>query len=131
MKVFVTGATGFIGSRVTALLLADGHQVAVLVRSSKSTAELQRKGIRVVSGELESYDVIRNEAVNADAVVRSKSGRHCPRVELHLSIDTNDVCIDNYLDSISGELITNASADTYGLYSRFQPLGGGPILCKA
>lgn len=53
MKVFVTGATGFLGSALTARLLSEGHTVTALLRSERGRAELEKKGIQVITGSLD------------------------------------------------------------------------------
>lgn len=68
MKVFVTGATGFIGSAVVDELLAHGHEVVGLARSDESAAKLKSKGAQVVKGDIKDVDVIKKAASAADGV---------------------------------------------------------------
>jgi nucleoside-diphosphate-sugar epimerase len=69
MRVFVTGASGWIGSAVVDELLASGHEVVGLARSVTSAAALTAKGAGVQRGDLDDLDSLRAGSVNADAVI--------------------------------------------------------------
>jgi nucleoside-diphosphate-sugar epimerase len=69
MRVFVTGASGWIGSAVVDDLLAAGHEVTGLARSDASSAALESKGARVRRGDLDDLDGIRLGAQDAEAVI--------------------------------------------------------------
>jgi nucleoside-diphosphate-sugar epimerase len=69
MHVFVTGATGWIGSAVVDELLDAGHEVTGLARSDDSAAALEKKGARVRRGDLDDLASIRAGAADAEAVV--------------------------------------------------------------
>ncbi len=69
MQVFVTGASGWIGSATVDELLAAGHQVVGLARSDASAAALQAKGVVVRRGDLDDLASIRAGADGAEAVV--------------------------------------------------------------
>lgn len=69
MHVFVTGASGWIGSAVVPELLAAGHQVTGLARSDASAAKLETQGVAVRRGDLDDLDAIRDGAGAADAVI--------------------------------------------------------------
>ncbi|MFJ4920334.1 SDR family oxidoreductase [Streptomyces sp. NPDC088725] len=69
MRVFVTGASGWIGSAAVDELLAAGHEVTGLARSDASTAALEAKGARVRRGDLDDLDGIRAGAEAAEAVI--------------------------------------------------------------
>jgi nucleoside-diphosphate-sugar epimerase len=68
MRVFVTGASGWIGSAVVDELLAAGHEVTGLARSDSSAAVLEAKGAQVRRGDLDDLDSIRAGAAAAEAV---------------------------------------------------------------
>ena len=69
MHVFVTGASGWIGSAVVDELVAAGHEVTGLARSAASAAALEAKGVHVRRGDLDDLDSIRAGAEDADAVI--------------------------------------------------------------
>jgi nucleoside-diphosphate-sugar epimerase len=69
MRVFVTGASGWIGSATVDELLAAGHEVTGLARSDASAAALQAKGAHVLRGDLDDLASIRAGSEAAEAVI--------------------------------------------------------------
>lgn len=69
MKVFVTGATGFIGTAVVQELLANGHQVLGLARSKESANKLIAAGAEVQHGDLNDFESLKSGTIASDAVV--------------------------------------------------------------
>jgi nucleoside-diphosphate-sugar epimerase len=71
MRVFVTGATGWVGSAVVQDLIGAGHRVVGLVRSEDKAARLAATGATVLRGTLEDLDTLRSVASTVDAIIHT------------------------------------------------------------
>jgi len=76
MRIFVTGATGYIGGSVAERIIASGHHVVGLVRSAESIPLLKDRGIESVLGNLDDPEVVTKTAHEADAVIHAASADH-------------------------------------------------------
>jgi nucleoside-diphosphate-sugar epimerase len=76
MKIFCTGASGYIGGSVAAHLAAAGHQVTGLVRSAEKADAVSAFGIKPVLGTLDNAQILASAARAADVVVNAASADH-------------------------------------------------------
>lgn len=81
MKIFVTGASGFIGGSFAAEAVRRGHEVRGLVRSPEKAAACRGFGIIPVHGDLTQHDLLASEASAADAVVNAASSDDRPAID--------------------------------------------------
>lgn len=71
MLIFLTGATGFVGSRIIPELLAAGHEVLGLTRSEHGRHQLETAGVRPHVGTIEDLESLVDGALQADAVIHT------------------------------------------------------------
>ena len=76
MDLFLTGAGGYIGGSVARALLADGHRVRGLTRSTADAQRLAAQGIEPVPGTLDDADLLMREARRSDGVLHTASADH-------------------------------------------------------
>ncbi|CDG83764.1 NAD-dependent epimerase/dehydratase family protein [Janthinobacterium agaricidamnosum] len=81
MKIFITGAAGFIGSSIAAGLVRAGHSVTGLVRNAAQVDELAAIGVAAVVGTLNDRDLLIEQARAADGVINAASSDHRGAVE--------------------------------------------------
>jgi nucleoside-diphosphate-sugar epimerase len=114
MRIFLTGASGYIGGSVATTLAASGHDVSGLVRSERSAQQVLALGITPIHGTLDDVDVLRAATRRADAVINAANADHEPsaRAMLQALEDTGKVYIHTSGSSIVGTQSAGKRVDT-------------------
>jgi nucleoside-diphosphate-sugar epimerase len=76
MKIFITGAAGYIGGSIAEKLVASGHEVRSLARSTEQARLLKTRGMDPVAGTLDDPEILTKAAQSADAVINAASADH-------------------------------------------------------
>ena len=100
MRVFVTGATGFVGSAVVNELLSAGHKVLGLVRSESNAKKLEEAGAQACLGDVNDLDVIKKYAAECDAVIHTAFNHDFS--QYNASCEADRKVIAAFSDAISG-----------------------------
>lgn len=100
MLVFVTGATGFIGSAIVQNLIAGGHQVVGLARSDESAAKLAQAGARALRGELADLETLAAGARDSEGVIHTAFGHDFSQYAAALEADK--LAVDTLVDALKG-----------------------------
>lgn len=125
MKIFITGATGFIGGSVAEALVAKGHEVSGLVRSEEKAKYLETRNITPIFGDLSDKEVLTEAAENADLIINAADSDHREAVEAILEAikGTGKTFIQTSGSSIvSDALGGEASEKIHDDEAEFEPL---------
>lgn len=87
MRIFVTGATGFVGSAVVPDLLNAGHAVVGLARSEESSKKLVAAGAEAVRGDLKDFEELTRQAKMAEAVIHAAFDHDFSRLAENCEMD--------------------------------------------
>ena len=101
MKVFLTGANGYIGGTIAHLLVQKGYEVTGLIRKPELAAQLEAQGVKAVVGDLDNVQLLKQEAQAADAVI-------------HTASVANALVIDTFIDALkgSGKILIHTSGSS-------------------
>lgn len=127
MKVFVTGAAGYIGGSVSAALRASGHEVIGLVRSEARARQVEQRGIEPLIGSLDDAYLLAQAADEADAVINAAKADDHGSAETMLSAIANSgkAFIQTSGSSIVGDMAGGAASDAvYDEETPVDPLPG-------
>lgn len=112
MKIFLTGATGFVGSVVAEKLKDKGYTVSALARNEIAEAKLRGKEIGIVRGALNNFETLKRAAVEADAVIHTAFSHNFDNYDDAVRLDRN--VLNSFAESLAETnkplIVTSSSA---------------------
>ena len=114
MRIFVTGATGFIGSALVPELLEAGHRVLGMTRSEKGAEALAKAGADVHHGSLEDIESLKAGADQADAVIHLAFNHDFSRFQANCEEDRRAI-------AAMGEALAGSGRPFIGTSGVFDP----------
>ena len=117
MKVFVTGATGYVGAAIAKNLTRVGHTVLGMARSDESAAKLREQGFEVHRGELADPESMVEGAKKAEAVIHTAFPQMGPGTDFEGTLKMMTVAVSEMVDSLKGTdktFILTSGAGGYG-----------------
>jgi nucleoside-diphosphate-sugar epimerase len=135
MRVFVTGASGWIGSAVVPELIGSGHQVLGLARSDSSAVTVAATGAEVLRGDLDDLDTLRAGAASCDGVIHLAFIHDFTQMETSIQADGRAIkTIGAALEGSDKPLvIASGTPQVLGRAAteRDEPAPGGPLAGRA
>lgn len=120
MRVFVTGATGFIGSATVKELIAAGHEVTGLARSTEKAKALAAAGAEVLMGTVEQAEILRQGVERADGVIHTAFNHDFSQFKLNCENDRR--VIGTLAEALAGSdrplLVTSGTGAATGVTGR-------------
>jgi nucleoside-diphosphate-sugar epimerase len=102
MRVFVTGATGFIGSAVVKELIGAGHKVLGLARSDAAARALTAAGVEIHRGDLADLDSLKHGATAADGVIHTAFNNVGPGMDFAASCRIERTALEAIGEALAG-----------------------------
>ncbi len=121
MKIFLTGATGYVGSTIAEKLKGRGYKVVSLARSDESAAKLAEKNIEAVLGNLEDFEVLKKAAAASDGVIHTAFRHGSDSYEKSAQLDRDVVnAFGEALAGTNKPLIISSTAAILGDTRKFE-----------
>lgn len=118
MKVFITGATGYIGHQLTQELVASKHQVSALVRSKEKASDLTKIGVQLYEGDLDDTQVIQQAMEGVDAVFHlaayAKLWANDQAIYRHVNVTGTKNILTTALKCKVQRVVVTSTASVYG-----------------
>ena len=123
MRVFLTGATGYIGNAVALALRQRGHEVAALVRPESDSTQLREAGVFIVAGDLDGLPQLAKTLSAYDALVHTAFASQEPVAKDRIAVDTLSAQKNFFVFTSGVWVLGNSKGKTLDEKTPVNPLG--------